>query len=351
MNRSRVLAVVLVLLALGVAAFVFWPRPDAGVVLYCSVDQDHARTIVDEFERRTGIEVRFQGDTEASKSVGVAQRLYQERTNPVADVLWANEPLNTVWLGQAGVLAPLPAGVADDFPAEWRDPDRRSVYFAARARVILVNRTLLPDETTWPRSVDDLVDPTWGGEKRGVALSRPLAGTMLTHAAWLLERDEAAGRSFFEKLAARQAAGVQLVPGNGPAMRKAADASNGVAWALTDTDDCRVAIEAGDPVSVVYPDQDEGKPGTVVIPNTVSLVRGGKNPEAAEKLLRFLVSREVERMLAEGRSAQIPVRPDVPAPAHVKRPGKDFRAAPVDWRTAGASRDKWLSVLQNLFQK
>lgn len=352
MTGARLAALLLVVVALGALVFVLWPRADADVTLYCSVDQDHALAIVDLFQRRTGLKVRFQGDTEASKSVGVAQRLYHERDHAVADVFWANEPMHTVMLGQAGVLAPLPAGVAEEFPAEWRDPDGRYVAMAARVRVFLVNKDLLPDPSDWPRSVADVLDPRWGGERRGVALARPLTGTTLTHAAVLLSRDEAAGREFWTKVSEREGKGVRLVPGNGPAMRQAADARNGVAWALTDTDDARVAIAAGDPVAdFPYPDQGEGQPGALVIPNTVAIVRGAPHPEAAERLLRFLASKEVERMLAHGPSAQIPLRPDVEAPPHVRRPGKDFRAMEVDWRKVGSEKDRWLSVLQPLFQK
>jgi iron(III) transport system substrate-binding protein len=104
-------------------------------------------------------------------------------------------------------------------------------------------------------------------------------------------------------------------------------------------------------VNVVYPDQGEGQPGTLVLPNTVALVTGAPHPEAAERLLRFLVSAEVERRLAAGPSAQIPLRQEVEAPAHVKRPGKDFRAMEADWRAVADRRDTWLDFLQGLFQR
>ena len=49
--------------------------------------------------------------------------------------------------------------------------------------------------------------------------------------------------------------------------------------------------------------------------------------------------------------ASIPVREDVAAPAHVKRPGKDFRTATVDWAAVGANRDRWTQFLKNLFAR
>ncbi len=133
-------------------------------------------------------------------------------------------------------------------------------------------------------------------------------------------------------------------------MRLVADAKQGVAWGLTDTDDARVAIEQGDPVAVVYPDQAEGRPGTLVIPNTVALVRGGDFPADAEAFARWLLSKENEGRLAAGPIANIPLRDDVTAPAHVKRPGKDFRAMDVDWDAVGRDRDRWQGFLAGLFQ-
>jgi iron(III) transport system substrate-binding protein len=348
---SRVAIVVLVVVVAAVALFVLWPRPDSDVTLYCSVDQDHSLSIVADFERETGRKVRFQGDTEASKSVGVAQRLFHERENPAADVLWANEPVNTAYLAKAGVLAPLPASVAKDLPASMRDPEGRWVAFAARARVILVNRALLPDETQWPTKVSDLLDERWGGPGRAATVARPVTGTTFSHAAALLTRDEAAGRAFWEAVAAREGKGVLVVQSNGAVMNQVSDAKNGVAWGLTDTDDARVAIERGDPVSVVYPDQEEGGVGTLVLPNTAALVAGGPNPEEGERLLRWLVSADVERRLAAGPSAQIPLRPEVEAPPHVRRPGPGLRTMSVDWSAVGEKREQWLGWLQSVFQR
>src|SRR5438874_1086383 len=68
------------------------------VVLYTSVDEPVAAPIVREFEKRTGIHVILQTDTEATKSVGLAERLRAERDNPRADVWWGNEIFLTILL-------------------------------------------------------------------------------------------------------------------------------------------------------------------------------------------------------------------------------------------------------------
>ena len=55
----------------------------------------------------------------------------------------------------------------------------------------------------------------------------------------------------------------------------------------------------------------------------------------AEAFARWLLSKDNEGRLEAGPIANIPLRDDVAAPAHVKRPGKDFRAMDVDWAAVG----------------
>jgi iron(III) transport system substrate-binding protein len=136
-------------------------------------------------------------------------------------------------------------------------------------------------------------------------------------------------------------------------MRQTRETENRVAFCLTDTDDAWKAIEEGFPVRVVYPDQGDDARGTVLIPNTIALVKGHPHPEAAVKLLTWLTSAENEARLAAGPSAQIPLRSDMggaTVPDHVKRPGVDFRAMVVDWQQVGENRDRWLDYLNKSFR-
>src|SRR5947209_7594392 len=70
--------------------------PPEQVVLYTSVDQPIAASIIKDFELQTGISVILQTDTEATKSAGLAERLRAEKDNPQADVWWGNEIFHTI---------------------------------------------------------------------------------------------------------------------------------------------------------------------------------------------------------------------------------------------------------------
>src|ERR1700730_3925153 len=101
-------------------------------------------------------------------------------------------------------------------------------------------------------------------------------------------------------------------------------------------------VAAGPPVALVLPDGDRPKDermGTLFIPNTVAIIRGSPAPEAARKLVDYLLSAQVEAKLAEGGSHQIPVNPRVKAnlpkeivrPEQVKAMDVDFDKAAVLW--------------------
>ena len=343
-------------LVVGVAALAVWlfmPGTPPDAVLYCSVDQDHSRGLVGLFEQESGLRVEFQGDMESDKSVGLAKRLLKEKDAPHCDVFWANEPMHTAWLADAGVLDVLPKDVLERFPAPWRDPQGRFVMFGLRARVLLVNTKLLPDAKDRPRRVADLVDPKYGAMGLKTAMAVPLTGTTYSHAVALLTRDADAAKAFLESaVAAAKEGRLTLTPGNGPAMRLASDAANKVAFCLTDTDDAWAAQLSGAPVEIVYPDQEDGGLGTVVMPNTLALVKGRPASEPASRLLHWLADPKLEGRLAAGPSAQMPVRAEVPIPAdgHVKRPGTDFRVMTVDWLEVGRNRDRWLDMLERLYR-
>ena len=174
--------------------------------------------------------------------------------------------------------------------------------------VLIYNRALVPDGEE-PSSIMDLVEPTFEGQ---ACIANPLFGTTSMHAAALFEvlGDERA-TGFLEQFVAN---GGRVVSSNGEVRRRvtAGDCTLG----LTDTDDANVALQEGRPVGVVYPDQETTS--TLIIPNAVVLIKGGPNPAAARRFIDYLLQPETEQALAESGAAQMPVRPGVEIPDHVR---------------------------------
>jgi iron(III) transport system substrate-binding protein len=326
------------------------PQSAREAVVYTSLDEEFSKPIFAEFTRETGIEVLGKFDVESTKSVGLTQEIIEERERPRCDLFWNNEVVNTLRLEREGLLAEYDSPVGRRFPQQNRSPTGTWYGFAARARVLIVN-TKLVSEGERPDSILDLVDPQW---KDRCAIAKPLAGTTATHAAclfaaWGDERAEEFFRGVKENC--------RVLGGNKQVARAVADGE--LAFGLTDTDDAIVEIEAGMPVAIVFPDQqpadggDEalsGKPrgealgdealGTLMIPNTLAIIRGAPQRKEAELLLDYLLSPAVEGRLAGGPSAQFPLNPAVEERSRVapKEPliemKVDFTAAAAEWDDA-----------------
>ena len=107
------------------------------VVVYVSEDQVFSEPILTDFEKEIGIKVKAVYDTEEAKSTGSVNRLIAEKSNPQADVYWANEPIRAEVLKQKGITAKYSSPEGRDIPPVFKAPDAHWTGFSARARVFL----------------------------------------------------------------------------------------------------------------------------------------------------------------------------------------------------------------------
>ncbi|MEL6430447.1 MAG: extracellular solute-binding protein [Planctomycetota bacterium] len=328
-------------------------EPD--LVVRISLDQVFSEALIDEFEADTGLTVKAYFDIEQTKTVGHVRAIQEEaRSNPRTDVFWNNEIAQTVRLAEEGLLEPYDSPSAEGIPEMFRDPERRWTGFAARARCLIVNTDVVP-EGEGPLGTLDLLSPDWSGQ---CGIARPLTGTTLTHATALYQvMGEDWARNFFGQVVALNGEGkVNVAESNGQTMRQVGEGE--YAWAWTDTDDFNVAKRNKEkPVRRVFPDQEpgdgvlmkNGEPiGTLLIPNTVMLLKDAPHPDNAKRFIDWVLSKEIEKRLAYADSAQIPVREDVQRPGYVGLLG-DFKAMEVDYVELGKTIAARTDELGDLF--
>ena len=299
--QTKYVAVILVIIIVTGTYMALNKEKPREVVIYTSVDQIFSEPILDKFEETTGIKVRAVYDVEATKTTGLVNRLIAEKQNPLADVWWNGEIAQTILLREEGVLTPYASPMASGIPDEYVDPDDYWTGFGGRARVCLVNTELLNPED-YPSSIYDFLDERYPADQ--IAIAYPIFGTTATHVAALyasLGPEEA--EAFFTALSERE---IRVVDGNGVVRDLVADGS--VIFGLTDTDDSIGAIERGAPVEMVFLDQGEDEMGTLLIPNTVALVKDGPNVEEAKMLIDYLLSEETVSELVEMGWFQLPLR-------------------------------------------
>jgi iron(III) transport system substrate-binding protein len=306
------------------------------VVVYTALDREFSQPILDRFSEESRIRTLPKYDVESTKTVGLTSAIMAEANRPRCDVFWNNEILNTLRLQEKGLLEAYHSPTAESYPEMYRDPKGHWHGFAARARILIVNRNEVPEDQR-PKSIHDLLDPKWKGK---IGIAKPLFGTTATHAACLFAAwgDEKA-KDFFARLKAND---VKIMSGNKQVAMAAGTGE--IAFGLTDTDDALVEIDHASPVVIVYPDRGEDELGTLFIPNTLSIIKGCRHPESARKLVDFLLSPGVERELALSPSGQIPLNPEVDVKPRVETP-RTVKAMPADLAKAAK---KWDAVAKYL---
>lgn len=312
-------------------------RSENEVVVYSALDRDFAQPILRSYERsHPGTTVSTVFDVEASKTVGLVKRIEAENDRPRCDVFWNNEILHTIRLSKKGLLEPRQWDIPTNWPQSLRADDGTWVAVAARARVLIINKELLPDPSQYPNSILELSDPKWKG-KAGLAL--PLYGTTATHFT-ILSNEMGAEKA--EQWFSEVAKNATILSGNKQVAL--AVAAGNLHWGLTDTDDAIIEIDRGGPVAMIFPDQGPAQMGTMLLPTSVAVIRNSPHPVAAGALADLLVSEEVEGRLAIADSAQIPLRPNSRVTSRLPLP-TGVRWAEVDY---GAACDTWETMQQKL---
>jgi len=245
-------------------------NPRSLVIAYCAQDQVYAESIFHDFEKQTGIKVRAVFDSEAVKTVGLANRLLAERSHPQCDIFWGNEEMRTRQMAAQDVFRETNGWAA----------------FGFRSRRIVINTNLVQLASV-PHSLLELTNSQWHGK---VALAYPQFGTTGTHfhalrQLWGAERWENWCRAF----AANKPL---MVDGNSVVVKLVGKGEASIG--LTDSDDIAEGQNNGLPI-IPLPINEE----TLLIPNTVGIIRNAPHPEPAEKLFDFLQRPQLaERLIA-----------------------------------------------------
>ncbi len=305
------------------------------VVVYTTVDQVFSEPVLKKFESQTGIKIKAVYDTEETKSTGILNRLIAEKDNPQCDVFWSGDPMRTVVLENKGMLYPYVSKSAEGIDEEFKDKDHLWTGFSARARVLIYNKDLLKKEDV-PQSIFDLTSEKYKGK---VAIANPLFGTTTFHIAALFSivGNEKA-KAYLQDLKNNN---VVIATSNGDVKKRVVKGE--VFCGLTDTDDAFEAIEEGDNIGMVFLDQ-QGI-GSLIMPNTISLIKKEKISDNAKKLIDYLLSPETESALSYS-CAQMPLHKGVKTAKNVQSLDK-IKPMKIDYiKTA-----KKLKEIQNYLKK
>lgn len=245
------------------------------VVIYAAQDQVYAEPILLLFEKETGIKVKAVYDSEAVKTVGLANRLLAERDHPQCDVFWGNEEMRTRQLAAQNVF---------------RETNGWAAFgYRSRRIVINTNKLSLADA---PKSLLELTNETWRGK---VALAFPQFGTTATHFHALKQLwGETNWLAWGRALAANKPF---IVDGNSVVVKFVA---RGEAWiGLSDSDDIAAAQAEGAPLAALVLNAE-----SLLIPNTVGVIRNAPHPAHAQQLFAYLQQQQVAEKLVAANALE-----------------------------------------------
>ncbi|MGH9381300.1 MAG: extracellular solute-binding protein [Thermoanaerobaculia bacterium] len=222
----------------------------------------------------------------------VYDRVRSEAANPQGDV-WFGGPSEIFARGAAeGLLSAYRPPWADRLPEGYSGPEDRYHAVYRTAPVLLYNSDAVPDAAA-PGDWDDLLDPRWDHE---ILIRDPMAsGTMRTFFGMVLTRSLAATgdtRAGFDWLLALDAQTKEYVLNPTLMIEKLVRREGLVTvWELTDA---LWQLEWGRPLDYRFPAS-----GTPIIVDSVGLIEGAPDADAARAFIDWIGEREALELAAE----------------------------------------------------
>jgi iron(III) transport system substrate-binding protein len=279
---------------------------DAEVNLYSARKENLIKPLLDRFTTETGIKVNLI----TGKADALLHRLQREGRNTPADLLITTDAGRLHRAKDAGVTQAVTSEVLQSrIPMQYRDPQGHWFGLTLRARPILYVKQRVDPKTL--SSYEALTDPEWKGRicirSSDNIYNQSLVASMI--AAGGVEATEMWAKGFVPQFARKPKGGDrdQILAAAAGQCDLAIANTYYLAGMLNSKDDRQ--RQAAEQMGVFWPNQ-EGR-GTHVNISGAAVIKSARHPEAALKLLEFLVNAESQAWYAE-INGEYPVLEDVP---------------------------------------
>ena len=274
------LAVSMIMLSLTVPSFAAKDR----ILAYTTLDEPLARAVFEAYEKDTGVKVEW---VRLSTGEAVA-RMEAERKNPQVDIWFGGVGLGHIQAKDKGLTTPYVSPNAKNIPAKFKDKDGywTGIYAGALCFVSNINR-LKELGLEAPKSWADALKPEFKGH---IQMANPASsGTAYNVIATVVQLwGEEKGFEYMRDLHKN----ISQYTKSGSAPGKSA-AIGEIPVGLGYAHDQVKLISQGYPLVITFPSE-----GTGFEVASISLVKGGPNPELAKKLIDWALTERAAKLYA-----------------------------------------------------
>ena len=295
------------------------------LVVYSPLHEEEIARILDKFSQETGIKAEF-----IRLSAGaVAARLIAEKNHPMADVFFGGSAETHESLIGEEILRPYQSPVLKDIDPAFYHPEYYWSGFYVGAIGFAINNARFKEkypDKEYPTTWEDLLDPDYKGE---ISMASPAAsGTAYTVVATQFFRlGEEKAWEYLEGL--HKNISFYTTAGAAPAQHAAlGECTIGIAFGH----DVMKLIQSGYDLTLIYPKDTGWEVGAV------SIVKGGPNPEAAEKFVDWILDVDGQQFHSD-ISLRVATHPKVVLPEGAT-PISELQLVDYDYEWAGQNRDR-----------
>jgi iron(III) transport system substrate-binding protein len=267
------------------------------ITLYNGQHEQTTDSLVEGFEKQTGIKVNVRNDDEDT----LADEIVTEGSRSPADVIYTENSPALEYLQGKGLLAPVDSSTLAHTPSKYNSSQGDWLGVSARVSVLIYNPSLI-GASELPSSVTELATPKYSGK---LALAAGETDFQPIVTSYARTYGEAAALKWLEAL--KSNAGSHIYPDN----ETIADEVNRGAVAFGIVNQYywyRMRAELGAsnvPSKIAY--FAPGNPGYVLNISSAGILKSSKHEANAQKLLAFLVSKQGQEIIAHSISFEYPI--------------------------------------------
>jgi iron(III) transport system substrate-binding protein len=295
--RIASLATALALTALLLAGCGSSSRSGQAITLYNGQHEQTTDSLVEGFEKQTGIEVNVRNDDEDT----LTDEIVTEGSNSPADVVYTENSPALEYLQGKGLLAPVAQSTLAAVPSRYDSPQGDWLGVSARVSVLIYNPSLIK-ASELPAHVSELADPKYDGKLAFAAGETDFQPIVTSYAR---SYGEAAALKWLEAI--KENAGSHVYPDN----ETIADEVNRGAVAFGVVNQYywyRMRAELGaenvhSKITYFAPHD----PGYVLDISSAGILKSSRHNADAQKFLAFIVSKQGQEIIAHSISFEYPI--------------------------------------------